>query len=270
MKTTRLLKAELWILLGVVVLWAADWKTHCVPAAGALRQVVKVAPSERAYDLLGDVYYSYGQCDEGDRAYDKVEILACRKAVQAYPDEPNAHLDLGRAYYDANDFTHAIESYKQAIYLDPKFLKGYMDLGDVYASSEQYEASITAYNKAATLDPNDRWVHVCLAFTYYDMGQYENAIAEWKYLIECESEIAVLHAFVADCCVEAGRYGEAITACKKALQLKPDHPKSHYNLGRAYVEMGKKDLALQQYEMLKELDAESAKKLHALLVGEGR
>lgn len=71
MKTSRFLKPGLIVLALVVALWVVDLKTDCVPraAAGALRQVVRIAPNSRcAYNLLGDAYYSFRQCDVGDKA----------------------------------------------------------------------------------------------------------------------------------------------------------------------------------------------------------
>jgi len=261
MKKSRLLKAEIIVLVCVAVLWAVNLKTHCVPraTAGALKQVVKVVPnSECAYDLLSGAYYTCGQYDEGDRAYEKAKVLACEKAVQSHPNDPNVQLDLGRAYYDASDFTKAIKSYQQAIRLDPDFLQAYMDLGDVYASSEQYERSVETYKDAAALDPNYSWVHVCLAFTYQDMGQYEDAIPEWEYLIEREPDIAGLRALLADVYLELGRYTEAIETCEEGLRIDSDNAKSHYNLGRAHLGMGDEDLASKEYEVLKQLDGEFA------------
>lgn len=58
------LKAELLVLLCLVVLWIVDLKTDCVPraASGALRQVVKAAPNcGYAHELLSDTYTILGR-----------------------------------------------------------------------------------------------------------------------------------------------------------------------------------------------------------------
>jgi len=49
MRKSRLLKVEIVVLVCGATLWGVNLKTNCVPraAAGALRQVVTVAPNSR-------------------------------------------------------------------------------------------------------------------------------------------------------------------------------------------------------------------------------
>jgi len=82
------LKAELLVLLCLVVLWIVDLRTDCVPraAAGALRQVVRAAPNCRcAHELLYDTYVMLGRYDDADEAYFRSEMIACKRAVQLDP-----------------------------------------------------------------------------------------------------------------------------------------------------------------------------------------
>ena len=58
-----------------------------------------------------------------------------------------------------------------------------------------------------------------------------------------------------------GRYHEAIEACKEAIRIDPDYAWAHYNLGLTYLKTGNKDGAQKQYEILKDLDRDSADKL---------
>lgn len=234
MKTSRLLKAEIIILALVGILWAVDLKTDCVPraAAGALRQVVRISPnSERAYNLLGDTYYSFDQCDRGNKAYEQAEIVGRKEAVEFRSKDPEVYLEVGNEYCDAND----------------------------------YETAVTYYRKAVELDPDWFWGHLRLGLAYSHMGQYENAILEWQRLAELEPEEAVAHVLSADTYLEMGQYQKAIEASQKALRIDPGSVSAHYNLGRAHLEMGNKDLASEEYRTLKGLDKELAEELHRLI-----
>jgi len=62
-----------------------------------------------------------------------------------------------------------------------------------------------------------------------------------------------------------GRYQEAIDACKQAIKIQPDFVLAHYNLGVAYSVAGDKESALEEYKILKTLDAEQANKLFNLI-----
>ena len=121
--------------------------------------------------------------------------------------------------------------FKQVVKIRPNSADAHANLGEAYYYLGNYEGAIEAYKEAIRLDPNWPWTHCCLAFTYQDLQRYEEAIKEWKQVIKLEPDIAGLHSI----------------------------------LGKAYLKTGNKDLALEQYEILKTLDEELANELHGLL-----
>ena len=207
-------KREVLALLCVVLLWPVNLKTNCVPraAAGALRQVVKVAPNSiYAHALFGIACNNCGQHDESSEAYCRAEeieeIEIAKKAVRSAPNDPNAHFDLGRAYYDASDFSKGHQRLPGSYPSGPKAPQSIHGPRQCMRRvRDGIEASVKAYKEAATLDPNDSWVHVCMAFTYNDMRMYEASIAEWKRLIELEPDDAQLRGLLADVYLKTGQY----------------------------------------------------------------
>lgn len=57
------------------------------------------------------------------------------------------------------------------------------------------------------------------------------------------------------------RNQEAVEAYKQAIKLKPDDVDSHYNLGVTYSDLGNREAALKEYNILNSLDKEAAKQL---------
>ncbi len=62
-----------------------------------------------------------------------------------------------------------------------------------------------------------------------------------------------------------GCYQDAIESLKQAIRIKPDYAEAHYNLGIAYLRADDKGLALEEYKILKILDAEQANTLFNLI-----
>jgi len=56
----------------------------------------------------------------------------------------------------------------------------------------------------------------------------------------------------------AACFKEAAVAYKQAIRLKPDHARAHLGLGIAYVVLGDKAAALEEYRILQTLDKEKA------------
>ncbi|UCE67960.1 MAG: tetratricopeptide repeat protein [Candidatus Zixiibacteriota bacterium] len=60
---------------------------------------------------------------------------------------------------------------------------------------------------------------------------------------------------------EQERYEEALRAFKASVQAKPDDANIHYSLALMYLLTGDKNAALNEYRILKSLDADLGKKL---------
>ncbi len=60
---------------------------------------------------------------------------------------------------------------------------------------------------------------------------------------------------------ELGRYQDAIEACRQAIRINPDDAEAYCNLGVAYLILGDKSSAIDQYKKLKEIDKDLANKL---------
>jgi len=274
MKTSKVLKAELLILLGVLVLWAVDLKTRCVPraAAGALRQVVKVAPSGRAYNLLGDVYYCFGHCDEGDKAYEKAEVLTCMNAVESYPDDPNAHYNLGEAYSFAGEPERAIESLKQAVRLAPNDAGAYRAMGYIYCYDvNDPNAAVDCYEKAVQIDPCDVWGWMALGDAYTDSGHHDKAIDAYKEAIRVDPNESHAQGCLAYGYLnlgtnhgEAGQQDEAQACFERAVEADPHIANELFCWGNLFSREQSWKQAIEHYQLSLKLAPDNAKARHAL------
>jgi Flp pilus assembly protein TadD len=58
-----------------------------------------------------------------------------------------------------------------------------------------------------------------------------------------------------------GRYPEAIEVFKQAVSLTPDNANAHFGLGLSYLSTGNRGSALDEYKILKNLNANMADEL---------
>jgi tetratricopeptide (TPR) repeat protein len=58
---------------------------------------------------------------------------------------------------------------------------------------------------------------------------------------------------------------DAVEAFKQAIRMKPDFGKAYYNLGRTYMSMKNRDAAVEQYNILQNLDQDWADRLNAVI-----
>jgi tetratricopeptide (TPR) repeat protein len=58
---------------------------------------------------------------------------------------------------------------------------------------------------------------------------------------------------------------QAIECLKGAVQIDDGHAQAYYNLGKAYLQVGDKDLALEQHRILQGLNPVMAGQLYSLI-----
>ena len=188
-----------------------------------------------------------------------------KQITKKIPHAAKTHLDLGNTYYDMNDPVEAIKSYQTAIRLDPNCFDAYVNLGDTYFSLGRCREAIECFKEALRIDPEYSFGYAALGLAYVNSGRYEEAIEAYKQAIELKPDIAGLHAILADTYNKADRPEESVLACKHTLTLNPNHPQAHFHLAEAYLKMGIKDLVLEEYEILKNLDEGLAEELLGLI-----
>ena len=142
-----------------------------------------------------------------------------------------AYDHLGVAYGELGRSSEAIDAFKQTIKIKPNFADAHYNLGVAYGGLNRLPEAIDAFKQAVKINPD-------LANAYYNLGVVYTRL---------------------------GRYPEAIDANKQAIIIKPDLAKAHYNLGVTYLVAGNKSLALEEYKILKTMDADKANELFKLI-----
>jgi tetratricopeptide (TPR) repeat protein len=106
--------------------------------------------------------------------------------------------------------------------------------------------------------------YVELALAYYKEGRYADAISAYRKALKMKPEAAIYKKLGSIYFIR-GEYVKACDSFKKATGLSPDDASAHFNLGLACFLSGDKKTALEEYEILKKIDAERARSLRELM-----
>ncbi len=154
-----------------------------------------------------------------------------------------------------------IESFKAFIRINPLFSEAYYNLGVAYSKSGEYKKAVDAYKEAIVRNPYYFNACVNLGVAYSKLGMSGSAIEVYKHAINITPDDANVHINLGIAFGRLGMYSKAITALKRATELNTHNPEAHYNLGFAYLVTGNKNLALAEYNILKNLNTILANKL---------
>ncbi len=90
---------------------------------------------------------------------------------------------------------------------------------------------------------------------------YKESIMAYKQAIRIDPDYANAHYNLSLTYDKSEMYKESIESCKQAIRTNPDYVNVHYNLGSIYFFLNDRDSAIEQYEILKNLDSELANEL---------
>jgi tetratricopeptide (TPR) repeat protein len=206
---------------------------------------------------LGTAYDDVGRHQEAIEVY--------KEAIRIKPDYADACYNLGNAYSNVGRYQEAVDAFNEAISIKPDFAYAYSNLGAAYGSLGRYQDAIQALEQALKIKPDH--VDACynLGSAYGSLGRYPEAIEAIRRVTRIKPDDAYAWSSLGNACGSAGRYQDAIEAFEQALRIKPDYPDARYLLGLTYLNMSDKGSALEQYEILKTLDAERANGLFNMI-----
>jgi len=180
------------------------------------------------------------------------------------------------SYSDCGDNEAAIEAFREAIRIDPKFSESYCQLSLVYSDMGRKQESIELLREGikAVSDKEDlSWMYYVLGSIYGGCGKWQEMIESLKQCVSMDSDfsrnvqanrnylLGIAYHALGLSYSRNSRYQEAIEAFKECIRINPDNVEAHLNLGIAFITMEDKKAALQQYTILKTLDTEQANKL---------
>src|SRR5579859_305345 len=130
-----------------------------------------------------DLNASQGAVKEFDRALtfmkeqnSKEAIRYLQKAIKAYPKFVSAHVNLGIAYFDQNDFERARSEFETAAKLDDKFPRSFVNLAVLSMHQKDFVGAASQLEKAAALRPQDAKILSMLARAQNASHQYPRAL----------------------------------------------------------------------------------------------
>ena len=155
----------------------------------------------------------------------------------------------------------AIDAYKIAIRLDPKYAPAYGGLGDAYFNTGKWEEGLAAYKEQVRLEPNSAEAQYNLGYAYNTMGRHGEAFAPLVRATSLDPSYAEAYYGIGYAYLRGADFEKSISFFKSAIRLQADYADAYYGLGQAYARLGQADAANEQVKKLATIDAKLAQKL---------
>jgi tetratricopeptide (TPR) repeat protein len=227
----------------------------------ALVSFEKATESDNNY---AEAWAQAGFCNE--KLGKHAEALeASKRAVNLRP-SAESYFNIGLANFYLKQYKDAVDGYRQAIKLDPfNSADTYYALALVYRDWGKPDDEIQAYKQAIRLRPDYTAAYERLGTRYLRSKKFAEAVEVFKQLAAMKPGDAVAPNNMGEAYLELKLLNEAQESFRQAIRLKPDFGKAYYNLGKCLLSQGNRDAALEQYNILQNIDADWAEKLNGLI-----
>lgn len=183
-------------------------------------------------------------------------MAAFQQAITINPQASRAYNGVGRVCYQTGPAQAAIEAYERAISLDRNYIDPYYGLGILYAAQlGEYEAAINAFQRGVEHNPKEAFLVASLGSTYARMGEFAKAIESLQRALSLEPENDFAYSWLSIIYLHIAKYDDAINACQSEIGIADSHSARRV-LGYVYILQGRYDQAVEQLELSIALEPE--------------
>ncbi|XP_077235700.1 tetratricopeptide repeat (TPR)-like superfamily protein [Tasmannia lanceolata] len=164
--------------------------------------------------------------------------------------------DLGTSLKLAGNTQEGMQKYYEALKIDSHYAPAYYNLGVVYSELMQYDLALSCYEKAALQRPMYAEAYCNMGVIYKNRGDLEAAIACYERCLTVSPNFEIAKNNMAIALTDLGTkvklegdINQGVAYYKRALYYNWHYADAMYNLGVAYGEMLKFEMAIVFYEL---------------------
>ena len=179
-------------------------------------------------------------------------FLATPTATRA----PESYITQAEEYFDQGKLLPAIESYKQAVSVQPENPATHIALARVQVFAGQYEDAKTSAEDALLLNPDNSMAHAVRAWALDFLGEYIEAGSSIERALELDPNNGLAHAYYVEILVDSYVSGggsfegiaKAIEESKVAIALAPDAIETRRARGYILEATANYEEAIREYQ----------------------
>jgi tetratricopeptide (TPR) repeat protein len=215
--------------------------------------------------LLGEVVDKELRAEDEERREKAIDFF--NKSIAADPSFYDAYVSMGICYSALRRYKEAAVALEQAISIKPNELLLYFFLAEQYFSLDEIREELKVYDRILQIDPNNVRAYYELGLGYefradWDEGPnkielYKKAIDSYWHVIKIKPDDGDAYNHLGSSYLGLELYPFALEAFEQAIRLDPDSTASHYGLMQLYDQLGDKESAKREDQIIRELEAKA-------------
>ena len=228
------------------------------PALTHLQKALQMEPDNEDYVLDLGEFLAYYRAHE--QAFQIFEVAAKRMSQS-----PRVQFGLAVALVLQNRRDEATNILNALLSAHPDFQPAYRVLGECYEDAGRTEDMVATGRKLQAVNGRNSYGWYLegrglLGESRVGDSAVAPAITALQRAVELDPNFARAHFQLARAYEQLGNFAQAEAELKTTIRIEPQHPRAHYVLGMLYQQMGRKELAqteLALHRRLKEQDRQA-------------
>ncbi len=206
-------------------------------------------PATFVFDAEGEVRRVFR------RAIDGEDLGGILESFLSAGDFVHDIVRMARIHVQRGELQEGFELLQRALDADPEEVDAHQEIGKLYALAGQDAEAEAAFATAVRLDPELAQAHYNLGVSRMKLGHPARAIAPIEASLRITGDSIEPLLALGSAAANAGFFPRALDAFDRALVLEPLDPRLHALRGRVLSELGSIDEARRAYERALELDS---------------
>ena len=206
-----------------------------------------------------------GSLDSHKQDEGKYQITSEIKEMNA-----EEYFNLGNALADSARYDEAIEKFKKALEINPKYVDAYINWGMALCNKaetavvttgttweeqeKRYRKAIELFQKAAEIDPGSAKAYSNWGVALNKLGRYEEAIEKFKKAVEINPKYNGVYLNWGWALENLGRKEEGIEIYQRAVEINPKDDEAYSNWGVALGGLGRYEEAIEKFKKVVEIN----------------
>ena len=164
-----------------------------------------------------------GACNAGLMQFDAA-IDSFKQALKINPENAEAYNNIGNVLHTKGDQEAAIGSYKKALKIKPDYAEAYSNMGNALNAKGDPDASISSYKQALKIKPDYAEAYYNMGIALKDKGDPEAAIDSYRRAIKIKPDYADAYSNTCEVYEKSNKLAElseVISIAKTALKELP-------------------------------------------------
>ena len=216
-------------------------------ATGDFQRVIDDRPDLiQPYLLVAAIHLKKGRLEEAEKELGKALDIDGKNAV--------AHNLLGSVYLAQNKGDKAMEEFDRAIEFNPQLVDPHINKGTIGLQSGNDQMAEAEFLRAVKVAPEVLNSRIMLAKYYINNERYHEAVNILKQGLKGSKSDAVIYNIIGAAYLGAGEMENGRQNFEKAISTDPKIFLPYFNLALLYLNEGKNEMAIKEYQKILEID----------------